>query len=67
MRVRIGFTEARKKAFSNTTGILESLIGEVEEVYSIASLEHLLVGTALVNSLNTIEREVNRENLRRYI
>ena len=67
MRVRMGFNEARKKAFFNAAGILKPLIGEVEKAYGKASLELLLVGTALVNSFNATEREVDGENLGRYV
>lgn len=65
-RVLMGFAEARKKAFFNTARILEPLIGDVERAYGKASLELLLIGTALVNSFNATEREIDGEKLGRY-
>ncbi|CZR52914.1 uncharacterized protein PAC_02791 [Phialocephala subalpina] len=65
-RVLMGFAEARKKAFFNAARILEPLIGDVEKAYGKASLELLLIGTALVNSFNATEREIDGEKLGRY-
>lgn len=67
IRVLMGLSDARKKAFFNAARILEPLIGNVEKVYGKASLELLLIGTTLVNSFNATEREVDGEKLGRYL